>query len=278
MKLSNVFFALGTAMFVSSAALTGCAADTSSADADDADVEESSDELTAAGKALIGSYQDDTGAFRGLVLTTQKVGQGNKFFADVDTGVRCIIAPCPSSERIEGTFTAGPKTITLRSTTATNFSKHLLGQYKYLVQGDKFSIYRKNFSQSLEKTGSYCAAPSDCDRQSLIHPMCVGGWTCSTATTNTCGWKCGIPAPVSCTGLELSACTANPTCQPKFGPSACSPSGICTADMAYKGCFTKTATVCMSSGSCGAGQHCSTEDGVCNSSGMLAVCSGTCVN
>ena len=54
---------------------------------------------------------------------------------------------------------------------------------------------------------------------------------------------------------------------------------ICTADMAFKGCFTKpAAAVCMSSGSCDAGQHCSVEDGVCNSSGMLAVCSGTCVN
>lgn len=278
MKLSNVFFALGTTLFVSASALTGCASDTGPADED---TEESSDELTAAGKALIGSYQDDTGAFRGLVLTTQKVGQGNKFFADVDTGVRCITTPCPSSERIEGTFTAGPKTITFKSATATNFSKHLLGQYKYLVQGDKFSLSRKDFAQSLEKTGSYCAAPSDCDRQALIHPMCVGGWTCSTGTTNTCGWKCGIPVPQSCTGLDLSACTANPACQPKFGPSACTADGrICTADMAFKGCFTKPAatTVCMSSGSCNDGQHCSTEDGVCNSSGMLAVCSGTCVN
>jgi hypothetical protein len=274
----NIKLGLSAVLVASAFAfLPGCAVDAPAAD--DADVEESSDELTAAGKALIGSYQDDTGAFRGLVLTTQKVGQGNKFFADVDTGIVCITTPCPSSERIEGTFTAGPKTITLRAPTASNFSKHLLGQYKYLVQGDKFSLIRKDFAQSLEKTGSDCAAPRDCNRQSLIHPMCVGGWTCATATTNTCGWKCGIPVPQSCTGLDLSACTANVACQPKFGPSACTADGrICTADMAFKGCFAKTATVCMSSNSCDGGQHCSVEDGVCNSSGMLAVCSGTCVN
>jgi hypothetical protein len=33
---------------------------------------------------------------------------------------------------------------------------------------------------------------------------------------------------------------------------------------------------CYSSDDCGAGQYCTTEDGVCNSYGMLAVCAGTC--
>src|SRR5687767_11899263 len=108
MKLVSAFFALATAAVVSASALTGCAADTTGGDASD-DTEETSDELSAAGKKLIGSYVDDTGAFRGLVLTSEKVGQGNKFFADVDTGIRCITTPCPSSERIEGTFTAGAK-------------------------------------------------------------------------------------------------------------------------------------------------------------------------
>ena len=166
MKLSRLFFALGTTLVVSSSALTGCAAD--AALVDDAALGESSDELTAAGKALIGAYQDDTGAFRGLVLTNEKVGPRNKFFADVDTGVRCITTPCPSSERIEGTFSASPTMITLRSTTASSFSQHLLGQYKYLVQGDKLSLSRKDFAQSLARTGTYCGAPSDCGRQNLI--------------------------------------------------------------------------------------------------------------
>jgi hypothetical protein len=40
---------------------------------------------------------------------------------------------------------------------------------------------------------------------------------------------------------------------------------------------TRAAVTCISSGTCAAGQHCSTEDGVCNSTGMLTVCSGTCV-
>lgn len=233
MKLVPAFFALATAAVFGSVALTGCAADTGSASEDDADeTEASADELTAAGKKLIGSYIDDTGAFRGLVLTSEKVGQANKFFADVDTGIRCITTPCPSSERIEGTFTAGTKTITFKSTTAVN-GKHLLGKYSYLLQGgSKFTLFRKDFSQSLSKEISYCAESKDCYRQDIIHPMCLGQFTCGA--TNACAWKCGPPLP---------------------------PPGV----------------KCFSSATCNAGEHCSVEDGVCNSSGMLAVCSGTCV-
>ena len=192
MKLRNAFFALATLTIVSTGAITGCAADTDAQDADDADVEDTSDELNAAGKKLIGSYKDDGGRFTSLVLTATTVGPANKFSADVDTGIRCITTPCPSSEHIEGTFTAGSKTITLKSTTVSAISKPLLGKYSYLAQGSKLTLFRKDFSQSLEK----------------------------------------LTAPV---------------------------------------------TTCMSSQSCGAAQHCSVEDGVCNSSGMLAVCSGTCV-
>lgn len=233
MALIKSLVALVGLSIVSFAAV-GCAADTN--EDTDGDVAAEGDEITAAGRALIGSYKDDSGSFRTLVLTAEAVGQANKFSADVDTGIRCVRAPCPSAEHIEGTFTAGSKTITLKSTTASQHSKHLLGTYNYLVQGSKLSLIRKNFSQSLAKEG--CA---------------------------------GLP--------DASACSANPACQPKFGPSACSPDGrICTADMAYKGCFDKNppAVACMSSASCAGDEFCTTEIGVCNSTGMLAVCSGTC--
>lgn len=239
MKLRHAFFAFACTTFIAGSALTGCAADaTDPADADEESVEETSDELSAAGKKLIGSYKDDTGAFRGLVLTSEKVGGRNKFFADVDTGIRCIMAPCPAGERIEGTFTAGPKTITLHSTTASPAVKHLLGRYNYLVQGTKFSLSKKNFAQSLSKEISYCAESSDCYRQDIIHPMCMGGFTCTPQ--NTCSWSCGVwPPPLDpCKGKDQAQCLAAAgTCNPVFGPSACTPDGrICTADMAYKGC------------------------------------------
>src|SRR5215213_7192771 len=129
---------LSTLALLSLGALAGCTADTSNADDDD--VESAEGELSAAGRALIGSYKDDSGSFRGLILTGNKVGQGAEFIADVDTGIRCITTPCPSSEHIKGTFTAGSKTITLKSSTASQHVQHLLGKYNYLVQGEKFSL------------------------------------------------------------------------------------------------------------------------------------------
>lgn len=112
----------------------------------------SQDELRASAAHLVGAYQGGTSAaarpptFDGLVLNAD-----GSFFADVDTGIRCIVAPCPSGEHIEGTFTAGAKTLSLSSTTASQHSQHLLGTYTYLVQGAKLSLSRTDFAQSLEK-------------------------------------------------------------------------------------------------------------------------------
>ena len=178
MLTSKLSFGL-VALALVSAGSAGCAADTSPV-ADD-QVEESADELTAAGKALIGSYKDDSGAFKSLVLTSKKVGQRNQFSADVDTGIRCIVAPCPSSEHIEGTFSAGAKTITLYSTTASAHAKHLLGKYNYLVQGEKFSLTRKDFAQSLEKLGAIWPA----DATKLVAKL-SGGFMAPPPAGSTC--------------------------------------------------------------------------------------------
>lgn len=234
MNLRNALFALATLTVVSTGALAGCAADTDATDGA-VDAQEAM-ELNADGKQLIGSYKNDSGSFKSLILTAETVGQANKFSADVDTGIRCFRAPCPSAEHIEGTFTAGSATLTLKSATVTERAAHLLGSYRYQVQGSKLSLTRKDFSQSLEKIAA-----------------------CST--------------------LDQSACLANDACEPTMGPSSCTPDGKkCTRDFVFKGCSDKVvATVCMGSESCGVGNHCSVQDGVCNSSGMLAVCSGTCV-
>ena len=178
MVTSKLLFGFATLALLA-AGSAGCAADTSDADADD--VEQSADELTAAGKKLIGSYKDDSGAFKSLVLTSTKVGQRNKFSADVDTGIRCIVAPCPSAEHIEGTFTAGTKTITLYSTTASAHSQHLLGKYSYLVQGAKFSLIRKDFAQSLERIADIWPA----DATKLVAKM-SGGFMPPPPPGSTC--------------------------------------------------------------------------------------------
>lgn len=219
----------------------GCAAETAGLDEESVTADDDSQELSAAGKALIGSYIDDSGEFRGLVLTSTKVGQRNKFFADVDTNIRCFRAPCPTSGRIEGTFTAGPKTITFYSTTnAPFFAEHLFGRYNYLVQGAKFSLSRAGFAQSLEKVPSYCSASTasaDCLAEDLIVPACLGQFKCSSQ--NRCNWSCGVHFP-GCNVLDEQACSSTSRCFPHYGPSWCSADGrICSKDFAYKGCATR---------------------------------------
>lgn len=167
---------------------------TSSCGADISETGTGEDDLTQAGKKLVGAYiEQGVGTFRGLVLTPEAASaNANRFFADVDTGIVCIQAPCPTVQRIEGTFTAGTKYITLKSETASELTKQVLGKYRYKVAGDKFSLWRTGFEQSLEEVDSYCSASSvatDCEAQGLIHPQCAGpGWTCSASAL--CEWSC----------------------------------------------------------------------------------------
>ncbi|MFO0675382.1 MAG: hypothetical protein U0169_02535 [Polyangiaceae bacterium] len=235
---------------VSSSVVVGCAADMADAadettESDDS-VGVSADELSKAGKALVGTYLETPAEvrndrFRGLVLSWKAVnGSANKFIADVDTGIRCIVAPCPSGGRIEGTFTATKKTITLRAN-ASNVAmgaSAFLGTYRYSVSGDQLTLKRAGFEQTFDKGGSFCDVPADCELQDIVHVMCAGHWTCSES--RTCGYTCGMPIRDVCEGKDRDECLAAPKCAPQFGPSACSPDGrICTADIAYKGCFPK---------------------------------------
>lgn len=186
MFASRTLLGLVTLALASVTGLAGCAADSTTGGEDS--TEESADELSAAGKALIGTYSDDSGAFTRLALTSKKVGQRNVFVADVDTGIRCFRAPCPAGEHIEGTFTAGKKTITLYSTTASPASQHLLGKYSYLAQGEKLSLSRKDFAQSLAKAPAIW--PSDATK--LVAKISGGfmpppppGSTCSNGAQYT---------------------------------------------------------------------------------------------
>src|SRR5687767_282744 len=106
-KLGLSAFALGFAV-VGSASLTGCAADATEA-GDEGDAEEAAttqEELNANANRLVGAYLGSGGSmrpptFQGLVL--ERDGQ---FFADIDTGIRCVRAPCPSHVRLTGKFSA----------------------------------------------------------------------------------------------------------------------------------------------------------------------------
>lgn len=171
---------------VASVFAVGCASEI----ADNASDETESD-LTAAGQAMMGAYEGQGGPFQHLVLTAVSNGSANQFFAEVDTGVRCFTTPCPSSARIDGTFTATKRTITLKSSSAPDLAKHLLGKYSYTLEGGKLTLTRKGVDTStLERGDSYCQQPADCAGQAIMHPMCVGHWLCTPQ--QTCGYACGV--------------------------------------------------------------------------------------
>lgn len=174
---------------------TGCAGDA----ADEGDSEEAAatqDELNSNATRLVGAYAISSESmrppnFEGIVL--QRDGS---FFADVDTGIRCVRSPCPSQVRLSGKFTATKNY--LRLIPAAGEQSPHYGRYRYTLSTDGLlSLSRPNagsagWSNTLDKSPSYCQAAEDCGGQGLVHPMCVGQWTCSEA--RTCGYQCGGPA------------------------------------------------------------------------------------
>jgi len=181
------------------ALVPGCAADsTSDADAD-ADAEESAasaDELNARTKAIVGSYQGQSGSvprFKGLVLKAD-----GSFFADVDSGIRCVRAPCPSGARLEGKFTATKSYLRLTAKTPGGDGAQYYGRYAYKLAGDKLTLSQRamgDWENTLVKQASYCQVADDCHGQGMIVPMCIGEFTCSynaSSSSKQCGFKCGV--------------------------------------------------------------------------------------
>ena len=188
-----------SALFVASAfaLVPGCAADTTQDEADAEEAAASEDELSTNAAKLVGAFQGGSSVqpptFEGLVFK-----QDGTFFGDLDTGIRCVRAPCPSGAHLEGRFSATKNYLRLSPKSGPSTTQ-FYGRYRYTIVGKKLSLsstaLAAGWSNTLEKASSYCAQPSDCAAQGLMHPMCVGSWTCGASTANTCGYKCGIVTP-----------------------------------------------------------------------------------
>lgn len=202
-KLILSVVSMGSALLL---AVPGCAVDSASEETDEGTAEETAatqDELTANATKLVGAFKLGNGGgtsgrpptFDGLVFE-----QSGDFFADVDTGIRCFRAPCPSNVRLTGKFTATKSYLRL-SPKAGEQAHSFHGRYKYTLGTDgKLTLTRtgatwNNWKNVLDKELSYCSEAADCGGQSLIHVMCVGQWTCSEQ--RSCAYKCGVPVPVN---------------------------------------------------------------------------------
>lgn len=194
----NFKLAFSAVLFASAFAFVpGCAADAPQDEADAEETAASEDELSTNATKLVGAFHGEASAhpptFEGLVFKAD-----GTFFGDVDTGIRCFRAPCPSSAHVEGKFSATKNYLRLTPKSGPSSTQYY-GRYRYTLAGDKLSLsstaLSATWSNTLDKEASYCAQPSDCAAQGLIHPMCVGSFTCGVSKANVCGYKCGIVLP-----------------------------------------------------------------------------------
>ncbi|GEM_PF-1652916 len=193
-RLGFVTTLLGSALL----ALVGCAADATPG-ADDALASATQEQLAASAARLAGAYRGlgtvRPPSFIGLVLEPD-----GRFFADVDTGIRCVREPCPSFVRLTGSFAATDDLLRLSPAPGAERAAYH-GDYRYEIAGGKLTLRRADsdwgttWTDALESVHSYCAEAADCDDQSIASPMCYGAWACDVA--RTCSWRCDVPEPVS---------------------------------------------------------------------------------
>jgi hypothetical protein len=115
-----VLASFGLALF----ACSGGANDAASSD-------DSEGALEIAGADLAGTYEnsDRSGTSRPPTFEKLVLGRDGAFQLDVDTGIRCITAPCPSSTAVVGTFRSTRTTLTLAPVPGGVGSKYY-GTYK----------------------------------------------------------------------------------------------------------------------------------------------------
>lgn len=196
-------FKLVAALLLGSTVVAGCATQVEDGSAS------TQDELVT---KLVGAFHGANPSslppsFEGIVFQ-----DNGEFFADVDTGIRCITAPCPSHERLVGRYTATSSTLSLTPSGSVSVEgRELYGKYQYKLDGDTLSLTRegsewKDWSGTLGKALSYCGEVTDCGGQKLIHPECVGEWSCTAA--RACVYDCSGHAPASIWPLDRKTLVA----------------------------------------------------------------------
>ncbi|WP_394827619.1 hypothetical protein [Pendulispora albinea] len=194
---------------ISTCAFMGCAAssDDPSARAGESSGESSgqvSEPLAEAPDSVVGAYESTTPTtgypdLRAIVFTRHRAGNGLEFFADVDTGIRCVTTPCPSMARIEGWYTATDRVVTLHTTRVVVVPRtdvfdegRFDGTYDYRREPNgAFAVTREGETRHFQSVDTYCRADKDCDHQSYIRPYCLGHAICGD--DSRCGWQCGNP-------------------------------------------------------------------------------------
>lgn len=218
-----------------------------------------------------GAWVGETGPLHGVVFTLTNQSRGQHYFADVDTGIRCVRAPCPSEARVEGYFTANTRTVTLNQTDAVaGVTLAYAGAFQYRFSDSDATLVLSRGGREvarLHKQASYCAEADDCHEQRLITPRCVGAFSCED---HACRYRCGGPQPgaegATCGGIAGLRCATGLSCvlsstlpdatgtclrSPTCSTVRCDAGFMCTSNLGAPTCITRCATV-----RCTATTHC----------------------
>lgn len=121
--------------------LFACAGAEGADSEDDSNVSE--DALTTYYARAVGTYEfksaTQADSFQRLVLKADR-----SFELDVDTGLRCVRAPCPSSQHLVGTYRVTSTNLYLDHN-AERPSSNYYGVYPYSVRGDTVTLRRRGY-------------------------------------------------------------------------------------------------------------------------------------
>jgi hypothetical protein len=120
-------------------AIQGCAADAANGEAGEEGA--SAEELRASAARLVGAYQSAGESVRPPTFESLVFKPTGEFSADIDTGIRCVMAPCPSHVQLFGKFTATRSTLRLIPLPG-EASNDFFGRYAYKLVDGKLSLER----------------------------------------------------------------------------------------------------------------------------------------
>jgi hypothetical protein len=169
------------------AGLPGCAVDSSPDAADTEEAAASQDELTSNAQRLVGSFQGGSSAHPPTFQSLAFAKDGT-FSADLDTGIRCITAPCPSAEHLQGRYTATKTSLHLYVKAGAPASA-FYGRYHYTLIGTKLS---------LTSTTLGAAWSNELDRAPAAAPIWPATATKLVAENSGGGFRPPAPAGSTC--------------------------------------------------------------------------------
>jgi hypothetical protein len=141
----KIRYVLGAALLAT--AISGCAAETEPMEEEVSETQ--SEELK---KNLVGKWEADSGPIYNIEFTKEPAAplgsqrkDGLRFVATIDTGIRCITTPCPSSLEVSGIYyTRGSNLQLVSYDRPSRELARYLGDYRYTVSAKKLSMTKKD--------------------------------------------------------------------------------------------------------------------------------------